>query len=271
MSDVTNTKLVERHLLQTQKLAALGLLISSIAHETRNLNNCITFNAPILREYLSEVVPIIDNYAKNHKDFELFGMPYSEFRTEIFGIVDNIEHASSRINSTVAGLREFARGQSGQDLRWLDLRRVIDNVAVICRGQIRKAVKTFEVSIAEDLPLIFSDPISLEHVLVNLLINAVQATNGQNSWVRIDAKQRNGLQGQVIVEISDNGCGIDEEIKGKIFEPFFTTKVSGTGAGLGLFVSKILVEGLGGSLEVESRLGEGSTFGVILRCEVKAA
>jgi C4-dicarboxylate-specific signal transduction histidine kinase len=270
MNYVSNRELVEKQLAQTQKLATLGLLISSIAHEACNLNNCITFNTPILREYLNEVVPIMDSYAKKCEDLKFFGIPYPDFRREIFGILDSIERASSRIAATVSGLRVFARGNSGESQRCTDLKQAVENVVVICRGQIREAVKSFEVNIADDLPLVFADPVSLEQALVNLLINAVQATNGQDSWVRINAKQRNGSQGHVIVEVSDNGCGIDEEIKGKIFEPFFTTKAFGTGAGLGLFVSKILVEGMGGSLEVESRLGEGSTFGVILRCELQA-
>ena len=267
MIDKTNEKLMERKLAQTQKMAALGLLLTSITHETHNINNCITFNTPILREYLKEVIPIIDNYAMNHEGFELLGKSYPEFRKEIFEIVDNIEHASSRITATVSGLRKFVSMNSAENQHWVNLKQVIEDVVVICRGQLMEEVKSFEVSIAEDLPLIAIDPVSLEQVLVNLLINAVQATDKKNSWIKIDARQDRSLHSHLIVEISDNGCGMEEEIREKIFEPFFTTKGPESGAGLGLFVSKILVEGLSGSIEVESRPGKGSTFGVILRCQ----
>jgi C4-dicarboxylate-specific signal transduction histidine kinase len=270
MIDKTNARLIESQLAQTQKLAALGLLISSIAHETYNLNNSITFNTPILREYLKEVVPIIDNYAKNHEDFELLGKVYPEFRKEIFEILDNIEHASSRINATVSGLRKFVSRNSAENQRWVNLKQVIEDVVVICRGRLMEEVRSFEVSIAEDLPLIAIDPVSLEQVLVNLLLNAVQATDKKNSCIRVNARQDRSFETCLIVEIIDNGCGMEKKIREKIFEPFFTTKGSESGAGLGLFVSKILVEGLGGSIEVESRPGKGSTFRVILRCGARA-
>jgi C4-dicarboxylate-specific signal transduction histidine kinase len=266
MIDKTNAKLNERKLVQTQKLAALGLLLSSITHETFNLNNCITFNAPILREYLNEVVPIIEKYAKNHEDFELLGKSYPEFRNEIFEIVNNIEHASSRITATVSGLRNFVTSNSEESRCRVNLKQVIEDAVVICRGQLMEGVSSFEVDIAEDLPSIAINPVSLEQVLVNLLINAVQATDKRNSWIRINARHVRSLQSHLIVEISDNGCGMVEEIREKIFEPFFTTKKSKRSAGLGLFVSKILVEGLGGSIKVKSRPGKGSTFSIILRC-----
>jgi signal transduction histidine kinase len=267
MINVINEKQINRQLGHTQRLAALGLLLSSITHETYNLNNCIIFNIPILREYLEEVVPIIDSHAKNNEGFELLDMPYPEFRKEFFKIVDNIEHASSRITSTASGLRDFVRKHPGEKQQWADLKQVIENVVVICRGQIMEKVKSFEVDIAKSLPCIFVDPVSLEQVLVNLLINATQAMNKQDSWIKISAKQDRSIQSHLIIEISDNGCGMDEEIKGKIFEPFFTTKAFENSAGLGLFVCNILVQGLGGSIEVESRPGKGSTFRVILRCE----
>ncbi len=105
---------------------------------------------------------------------------------------------------------------------------------------------------------------------MNLLLNAVQATDKKNSWIRVNARLDRSFETYLIVEIIDNGCGMEKKIREKIFEPFFTTKGSESGAGLGLFVSKILVEGLGGSIEVESRPGKGSTFRVILRCGATA-
>jgi polar amino acid transport system substrate-binding protein len=166
-------KLTGKDLTLTQKGASLGILMSGIAHELGNLNNCIAFNVPILRDYLKELIPIIDVYARNHKEFELFGMSYPEFRKDVFRILDNMEHASSRITETGSGLKEFARVASAEKQRWVDVGSVINKSVALCRGQIRKTVKSFEVNIAEDVPLIFTDPVALEQVLVNLLINAV--------------------------------------------------------------------------------------------------
>ena len=77
---MTKEKLIETQLGQSKNLASLGLFVSGIAHELGNLNNCLVFNIPILRDYLKELIPILDDYAKRQQDFELFGMSYSEFK-----------------------------------------------------------------------------------------------------------------------------------------------------------------------------------------------
>ncbi len=251
--------------VQKEKLASLGLLVSTTAHEINNLNNCVTFNIPILREYLKALIPIIDDYAGNHQDFELFGMPYSEFRNDIFNLVNNLDYASSRINNIISDLSEFVKNGYKGEQGWVDLKQVIENGIAICRSQIRKKVKSFDVNIADDLPLVYTDSGVLEQVLVNFLINAAQAADKENSWVKLSVKQRKGIwRDHLIIEVSDNGCGMDIATREKIFEPFFTTK-SGEGTGLGLFVSKGLVEILGACIEVESDPGKGSSFMIILR------
>jgi signal transduction histidine kinase len=262
--DITRDKLMEKQLVQSQRLASLGLLVSGMVHEIKNLNNCITFNIPILREYLRELIPIIDDHAESHRDFELFGMSYPEFREDIVKLLGNLEHASDRISATVSGLGEFVRRSDRGKRRWVDLRQVMERGIAICRCQVKEMVKSFEVDVGEDLPRIFTDPEALEQVLVNLLINAAQAADNEDSWVRVRVKRDATRGDHVVIEVSDNGCGMDEEIRGKVFEPFFSTKAPGRGTGLGLFVTHNLIEGLGGRIEVESKPGKGSTFRVIL-------
>jgi len=260
MDDIEREKLIEKQLAQRQKLASLGLLISSIAHETCNLNNCITFNTPILKEYLEELVSVIDNYLVKDEDFELLGIPYPEFRKDIFKILDNIEHAANRITETSSGLKDFVRMNTSEKQVWVEVKEVIRRAVLICRGEMRKTVRSLEVDIPKDIPPIFIDQSALEQILVNLLINAAQAADKKDSWVTITAREANSLRSHLIIEVSDNGCGMDEKIRGKIFEPFFTTKEKIKGSGLGLFVSRNLIEGLNGYISVESTAGRGSTF-----------
>jgi C4-dicarboxylate-specific signal transduction histidine kinase len=260
IDDVIREKLIEKQLAQRQKLASLGLLISSIAHETCNLNNCITFNTPILKEYLEELVSVIDNYLVKHEDFELLGIAYPEFRKDIFKVLDNIEHAANRITETSSGLKDFVRMSTHEKQVWVEVKEVIRRAVLICRGEMRKTVKSLEVNIAGGIPRIFIDPAALEQILVNLLINAAQAADKKDSWVMITAREANSLRSRLIIEVSDNGCGMDEKIREKMFEPFFTTKEEMKGSGLGLFVSKNLIEGLNGHISVNSIAGRGSTF-----------
>jgi len=265
ITDITNKKLIERKLAQSQKLNSFGLLMSGIAHELGNLSNCIIFNIPILRDYLKMLIPIIDDHARNHGDFQLFRMSYPEFRQDVFRILDNIEHASSRISETGSGFKEFVSMASAEKQRWVDVESVIKRSVALCHGEMKKTVKRFEMKIAEGLPPIFTDPSALEQILVNLLINAAQAVNGEDSWVMLSAELGNTEQDHLIIEVSDNGCGMDEKIKEKIFDPFFTSKEDLKGSGLGLFVSKNLIEDLDGMIEVESKVGRGSTFRITLQ------
>ena len=262
---IESVESVEEKLTNSQELTSLGVLVSGIAHELGNLSNCLIFNIPILRDYLKKLIPIIDDHARNHQDFELFSMSYPEFRQDVFRILDNIEHASSRISETGSGFKEFVSIASAERRGWVDVGSVIGKSVALCRGQIRKTVRSFEVNIAEDVPLIFTDSVALEKILVNLLINAAKAVDDENSWVMVSAKLGNTQQDDLIIEVSDNGCGMDEKTREMIFDPFFTTRVQDDGSGLGLFVSKNLIDKMGGRIEVESNRGVGSIFRIVLQ------
>jgi PAS domain S-box-containing protein len=264
ISDITQARLMERQLLQSEKLASLGLLVAGIAHEINNPNGFIVFNLPILRDYLEELMSIVDGCAEDHADLELFGMAYEEFRTDVFRLLEDMEHGSQRINATVSRLKEFARRRDKLEQCRVDLKQVIDRAATICRSEIRKSVRSFELDVPEELPPILSDSEAVEQIIINLLINATHASDKEDSWIRLSVVKEDKWPDRYIIEVSDNGCGIDEKTREKIFDPFFTTKPSMMGTGLGLYVCQNLAEGLGGRIEVESQPGRGSTFRVIL-------
>lgn len=264
ISDITEERRFERQLIQSEKMASLGILVSSIAHEINNPNSFVTFNIPILREYLEELIGIADGYAEKQPEFELFHMTYAEFRKDVFKLVDNIEHGASRISTFVSNLREFSQSNGDRQKVMLELPVVLDKVLSICRSQIKKRVKTFETDLPADLPPVFADEYSLEQVLLNLIVNAVQAADKQDSFVILRASSGRSWRDHTIIEVIDNGCGIDQKKIERIFDPFYTTKSANEGTGLGLYVCHNLIESLGGRIEVESRPGEGSTFSVYL-------
>ena len=264
VSDITERRLFERQLIQKEKISSLGVLVSSIAHEINNPNNFVSFNIPILRDYIQEIIPIIDEYAAGHAELELCHLTYPEFRQDIFKLLDNLEHGSGRISSFVSNLREFTQDQDKQPRSWVELEDVIERVLSICHSKIKNAVKSFIRNVPEDLPKIYTYPYTLEQILMNLLMNAAQAADKKDSWIKLDVTVNNGGPGHIAIEVSDNGCGIDEDVQPKIFDPFFTTKSRLDGTGLGLYVCHTLAEGLKGRIEVESQPGKGSIFKVIL-------
>ena len=106
----------------------------------------------------------------------------------------------------------------------------------------------------------FTDPGAVEQILINLLINAIHATDKEDSWIKVRVLLAPSRTDSVQIEVSDNGCGMDKNILDRIFEPFYTTKPPGTGTGLGLYVSRNLIQELGGDISVESQPGVGSIF-----------
>ena len=117
------------------------------------------------------------------------------------------------------------------------------------------------------MPDLVTDPLAVEQIVVNLLVNAAQAADKEDSWVKLAIIRPPESEREVIIEVTDNGCGMDSETQKKIFDPFFTTKAVGIGTGLGLSISHRLVTELGGYIEVLSEKGKGSTFRVVLHIE----
>jgi PAS domain S-box-containing protein len=264
ISDITDEKMIRKQIVQTEKLSSLGFLVAGVAHEINNPNNFISFNIPILKEYLNEILPIIDDYARGHENFELFGMTYPLFREDVLKLVDNIGNGSRRINIAVANLRGISRTKEKTNMDWIDVKEVIEKSVSIFRSKINRMVKLFEVNISDDLPLIYTDSGAIETAVINLLINAAQAVDKDNSWIRLKVAFDDSSQNDLIIDVSDNGCGIEETIKNYIFDPFFTTKSPSEGTGLGLSLCHYSIKESGGRIEVDSVAGKGSTFKVIL-------
>jgi len=267
ISDITESKILERQLIQREKMAALGVLISGIAHEINNPNNYISVNIPILRDYLNVVMPMVDEYAQKNPDLEIMYMSYPEFREDIFELLDNVQHGSRQIKAIVRDLKIFSKPGEDKKIEKIDLKPIIEKVVGFCRRKIKRTVQTFNVHISENLPEVLMDSQSLEQILINLLINAAQAFEKpfeENSNVNLVVSMDDSIENRLFIEVSDNGGGMDDKTLEKIFTPFFTTKSSEDSIGLGLYIVQNLIEKIGGRIEVESKLGRGSIFRIIL-------
>jgi PAS domain S-box-containing protein len=245
VTDITGRREMEKKIFQSEKLASLGLLITSIAHEINNLNKLISFNIPVLRDYLQEIVPILYDYASQHPDHELLGMDYHEFREDISRLLGNIEHGTDRINTVVSNLREFSRKKDRVGFRRVHLKEVVERRMAICAGELTKKVKSVDINVSENIPMVFTDLGAVEQILINLLVNAIQATDKAASWIRVRAMLAPSRTDVVQADVSDNGCGMDENTLDRIFDFFYTTKPPGTGTGPGLYVSQNLIHELG--------------------------
>ncbi len=265
--DITEMKDTQQQISHLRNQASVGMLVSSVAHEIKNPNSFIAFNVSVLRTYLTELLPVLDAHAAETPTFEVANMPYGEFRDDIFKLMDTIEHGSRRIDLFLGNLKMLGpnrpRGKCIQTPLHVVIAKVLDTV----RSKIEKTVSRFEIDIQEPLPDVYSDPCILEQVMINLLINAVQAADKGDAYVRLRTYVNPDDRRRMMVVVEDNGHGMDAKTRRRIFEPFYSTKIAEGGTGLGLYVCRNLLGDIGGQLHVESEPGKGSRFTVDLPLE----
>ncbi|MFL5581536.1 MAG: PAS domain S-box protein [Gemmatimonadaceae bacterium] len=235
--DVTDEKRLAEQLLQQEKLAAIGQLVSGVAHELNNpLAGVMAFAQLLLA---SPTVDGEDRFA-----------------------AETIHQESKRAAKIVSNLLTFAR-QHPPERRVADLNRVVEDTLELRRYALRMEQVELEVQLDGALPLTWADPFQLQQVVLNLLTNAEQALTDWDGPRRVRiATAHEG--GRLALTVSDSGPGIAPESVDRIFNPFFTTKPVGQGTGLGLSISDGIVREHGGRIRVESVPGRGATFVVEL-------
>jgi PAS domain S-box-containing protein len=243
--DVSEHKQMQAKLVVAERMASLGTLAGGVAHE---INNPLSYVLSNLRFVSGELAD---------PDF----LPPGERLAEAKQVLGEAIQGADRVRRIVEDLRVFARPR--EQVGPVDVRRVFELAIKIAAGQIRHRARL--VKDYADLPPVQADESRLSQVVLNLLVNAAQAIpEGRPSENEIRLVTRRHAADRVAIEVSDTGCGIPPELKDRIFEPFFTTKQVGVGTGLGLSICHGIVRSMGGEITVESEMGKGSTFRVLL-------
>jgi PAS domain S-box-containing protein len=250
-------------LIQADKLASLGVLVSGVAHEINNPNNFILLNGRLCARVWNDLQPILDDYHRTHDDFLLAGMPFAEAWPRISQLMDGIHEGAQRIKKIVQSLRDFARRDPGDLSREVDPAAVVDSAVTLVRHLVSRSTDRFSVSADPDVPRIRGSFQQLEQVLVNLLTNACDALPSRDCGIRV-AVRADRPSSRVLIEVADEGTGISAENRPRIFDPFFTTKQDQGGTGLGLSISFTIVHNHGGELTLASEEGHGTVATVSL-------
>lgn len=255
--DITEHVRDKEKLMQASKMASLGTLVAGVAHEINNPNNFIMLNAPLLQDAWQDALPILEKYAVEHGDFKLAGLPFSRISGKIPKLYDGITGGSKRIKHIVNDLKDFARQSPINTGNDVDMNQVIVKTLQLTRKLINKYTDDFEVHYSDNLPLVRGDFQKLEQVIINLILNACQALPARNRKVRAGTSYSRDMRA-VLVEITDEGEGINPEDLPRIIDPFFSTRKKTGGTGLGLAVTSSIVKDHGGVLEFLSAPGKGT-------------
>lgn len=251
-------QLHQQQLIQADKMASIGILVSGMAHEINNPNSVALLNLPIVLEAYEDCAEILEGHYREYGDFPMAGLEYSRMREELPYLLSETLGGAKRIKRIVEDLKDFARqGNSSLD-EIIDLNQVIHAALRLVDNSIRKATNRFEQSYADGLPAIRGNAQRIEQVIINLILNACQALNNPDQAIRIATRLSPGKK-SVLIEICDEGDGIAPEHLSHLTDPFFTTKRETGGTGLGLSVSATIVQQHGGTLLFASTPGEGTT------------
>jgi len=228
-----------QHLLvESHKLRAIGNLTAGVAHELNNPLNNIILTSEMLKEDFKEL-----------PDEERLDM------------LNDLVIQGERARQVVKNLLDFAR-ESETKAEYIHIDELIGKAMQLVKNQIKLSKVKLVTNIGENLPPIYGDRKLLIQVFLNLFINAVDAMpEGGELTIRVEEEKKTGF---LAVHVTDTGVGIPEHLLKSVFNPFFTTKPVGNGTGLGLSVSRGIIEKHGGEINIESRVGKGSTFTVYL-------
>jgi two-component system NtrC family sensor kinase len=244
---IMEEKRMQSQLFHSGKLAAMGELASCVAHEINNPLTSIAVCAESLLQRLS--TGAMDCCLPEREEF-----------IEYLKSIEKEIHRCKRITSALLSLSNLKEPQ----IALTDINQLIENMVILVRYQAERTGKEIILKLRSELPLVLADGDRLQQVFLNIMINALDHTDGRGRVEILTRISQGEDKSWVQVVLSDNGRGIPKENMDKIFQPFFTTKKDGTGSGLGLSISKRIVEEHNGKIEVTSQLNKGSIFSIYL-------
>jgi PAS domain S-box-containing protein len=274
--DVSERNRMRSALVQTDRLASIGMLSAGIAHEINNPLAYVANNLAVLEADLKGLLQLVDFYETTRPALARVDPEAAERAADLVATMDlgyaraNLERILARtregvqrITKIVSSLRSLARTEAA-GMEEAHISELVDMSLEVVRGQLKRLNITLEVD-HQPSPRLSCVPTQLYQVLLNLLLNAMHAIEavgrGDAGKIRISTRS---LGTELLIEVTDNGSGIAPEDLPRIFDPFFTRKPVGEGTGLGLSISHNIITGHGGRIEVESQLGVGSTFRIYL-------
>jgi PAS domain S-box-containing protein len=273
--DTTERHRMQARVIQSEQMASLGEMSAGVAHEINNPLGFVANNLAVLDRDIKGLRALQAEYDRAKEAIEQTRPELARKIAQIAEEIDleylnqNIERilestrqGVKRVADIVQNLRKFSRVDEVAMDR-VDIHDAIKSSLEMIQGRLERRNIAVEKRFAQ-LPAVACSPTQLNQVFLNLLVNAMQAIEAtRRPTGRIEIVTR-AADGEVIVEIADDGCGIPAETIPKIFNPFFTTKKIGEGTGLGLSITHAIVRDHNGEIEVESKPGEGTRFRVIL-------
>ena len=253
----------QHQLHQAQKMETLGTLVAGVAHEVNNPINLIMYNLPLLQKIWRDLLPILLRLKEKEPDRKFGGFTYNFLEANLDQLVEDMEMAANRVAKIVADLKNFSRQSNVVEKKPLQVNTAVKNAIRLAQSTLRTSGVHVDLKLGDNLPAVRGNLQSIEQVILNIVINAVQAIKHNHGEVSIATGFRT-KDGRIYIHIRDNGRGISPEIAERIFLPFVSDKQNEGGTGLGLSVTYSLVKAHEGEITFASKPGRGTSFTVFL-------
>lgn len=259
--DVTKQKEIERSAMQGQRLEAVGALAAGVAHEINTPMQFIRDNADFVRKEVTRLVKLAEMAIQKNLVSDIESIEYAI--SEIPAALEELLEGANSVIRIVKSMKEFSHPGS-EGAQQVDINRCIESTVTVSKNEWKYVAKA-TLDLCPNLPTVLGQPGEINQVLLNVIVNAAHAIEGQNKRLGRDLGEihikSEVRASDVLISVTDNGGGIPEDIQSKVFDPFFTTKEVGRGTGQGLALSyTTIVEKHKGSLKFISEPGVGTTF-----------
>jgi PAS domain S-box-containing protein len=259
-----DAQMIQTQLIQSEKMASLGVLVSGIAHEINNPTNYILFNSELLSKTWKAAVPILEDFYRENGEFKLGSFKFSETQDIIPKLFSGLVDGAERIRNIVDMLKNFARQDKGDTDVPFDVNQVVSNAIAILNHEIKKCCNHFYLDAEHDLVPAQGNAQQIEQVIINLVLNALQSLPDKKCAVRLSTAMA-PCGDRIAITVADEGEGMSSEVLQHLTEPFFTTKGDSGGTGLGLSISASILRQNKGSISFTSEQGKGTIATVLLR------
>ncbi len=265
----TKLALQQQQLLQADKMASLGTLVSGVAHEINNPTGLILYNLSVLEKIYQTAESTLEQRYQEEGDFFIGGLKYSMLREESAEVFCELKDGATRIKQIVDDLKDFARKDSLELEEFVNLNKVAEAAARLVKSSLKKTTCNIETSYSASLPEFIGNSHRIEQVVINLLLNACQALTSHEQVISmrtfVDSKQQ-----ELVLEVQDEGVGIAADQLDKLTDPFYTTKREQGGTGLGLSVSAGIIAEHKGRMVFDSEPGVGTKVSIYLPIQEEA-
>ncbi|MFZ5468699.1 MAG: response regulator [Myxococcota bacterium] len=238
---------LREQLMLSDRMVSIGTLAAGVAHEINNPLACVLANVELALKSVEQLPSSVR---------------VGDLGAELQGELEDAREAANRVRTIVQDVKIFSRAEEDKRSA-LDVRRVLESSARMAWNEVRhraRLVKDFQ-----EVPSVDASESRLGQVFLNLIVNAAQAIpEGKADQNEIRLSTSRAPDGRVSVEVRDSGAGMSPEVLSRLFTPFFTTKPAGVGTGLGLPICRRIVDSLGGEIRIDSEVGKGTTFTVLL-------